>query len=112
MPLCHVVTFSFKAETSTEWIDVFGAALDELGAQTPTISYRHGRDAKLRPGNADYCVTAIFEDEAAFTAYLTSREHLRIVSELVAPQLQSRSAVQFSIDATTLPSEVQASRHV
>jgi quinol monooxygenase YgiN len=97
MPLCHVVTFNFKAETSTDWMDVLGAALDELGRQTQTISYRHGRDAKLREGNADYCVTAVFEDQAAFTAYITSPEHLRLVSELLAPQLQSRSAVQFSV---------------
>jgi hypothetical protein len=102
MPLCHVVTFTFKAETSTEWIGELGAALDELGAQASTISYRHGRNVTLRPGNADYCVTAVFDDEAAFTAYITSPAHLRISSELLAPQLKSRSAVQFSIDAPSV----------
>ena len=42
MPLCHVVTFTFTPETSTEWIAEFGSALDGLVAQTSTISYRHG----------------------------------------------------------------------
>jgi hypothetical protein len=51
---------------------------------------------KIRPDNADYAVTAIFHDAASFDAYITSPEHLRIVSELVMPHLQSRSAVQFS----------------
>jgi Stress responsive A/B Barrel Domain len=99
MPLCHVVTFTFTPETSTEWISEFGAALDELGAQTSTVSYRHGRDAALRMGNADYCVTAIFEDDAAFTTYITSPGHLRIVKDILTPHLLSRSAVQFSIDS-------------
>jgi hypothetical protein len=53
MPLCDVVTFTFTPETSTEWIGEFGSALDGLGAQTSTISYRHGRDTALRMGNAN-----------------------------------------------------------
>jgi hypothetical protein len=98
MPLCHVVTFTFKTETPTEWIGEFGAALDGLGARTSAVTYHHGRDVKIRSGNADYSVTAIFKDEAEFTSYITSPEHLRIVSEMLTPHLESRSAVQFSID--------------
>lgn len=98
MPLCHVVTFTFKPEISSGWIDDFAVALDELGMQARAISYHHGRDEKLRVNNADYSVTAIFDDEDAFTAYLTSPGHLRVVNELLAPNLLSRSAVQFAID--------------
>jgi hypothetical protein len=98
MPLCHLVTFTFKPRTPTEAITKLSAALDGLSMRAGAISYFHGQDLKIRPGNADYAVTAIFQDEAAFGAYITSPEHLRIVSEFVAPHLQSRSAVQFSID--------------
>ena len=98
MPLCHLVTFTFKARTPAGAIAELGAALDGLSTRAGAISYAHGQDLKIRPGNADYAVTAIFHDEAAFGAYITSPEHLRIVDELVTPHLQSRSAVQFSID--------------
>ena len=98
MPLCHLVTFTFKARTPTVAITELSAALDGLSMRAGAISYSHGQDRKIRPGNADYAVAAIFHDETAFDAYITSPEHLRIVDELVTPHLQSRSAVQFSID--------------
>jgi hypothetical protein len=96
MPVYHLVTFTFKARTSTEAITELSAALDGLSMRAGAISYSHGQDLKIRQDNADYAVTAIFHDAAAFDAYITSPEHLRIVSELVMPHLQSRSAVQFS----------------
>jgi len=98
MPLCHLVTFTFKPRTPTETITELSAALDELSMRAGAISYFHGQDLKIRPRNADYAVTAIFQDDAAFSAYINSPEHLRIVHELVTPHLQSRSVVQFSID--------------
>ena len=98
MPLYHLVTFTFKARTPTEAITELSAALDGLSMRAGAISYSHGQDLKIRPDNADYAVTAVFHDEAAFGAYITSAEHLRVVDEYVTPHLQSRSAVQFSID--------------
>ncbi|MBE1549618.1 hypothetical protein GGC64_003642 [Mycobacterium sp. OAS707] len=97
MPVGHVVTFTFRAGTPPASVAALGAALDELASETTTLSYHHGPDMKLRPGNADYSVTAIFEDEAAFSEYIMSPKHLRIVSELLQPHLQARSAVQFFI---------------
>jgi len=98
MPLCHLVTFTFKGWTPTAAITELSATLDGLSMRAGAISYSHGQDLKIQPGNADYAVAAIFQDETAFDAYITSSEHLRIVDEVVTPHLQSRSAVEHSID--------------
>lgn len=97
MSVCHVVTFTFKPGTSDDAIAKLGVALDDLAANAGAISYRHGRDLKRRDGNADYAVTAVFDDYDRFHAYLTSPQHLGIVSDLLDPHLQSRSAVQFTV---------------
>lgn len=97
MPVGHVVTFTFKANTPPESVRALGVALDELAGETGALSYHHGPDLSIRPGNADYSVSAVFEDETAFSAYITSAHHLQIVRELLEPHLESRSAVQFAI---------------
>ena len=97
MPVGHVVTFGCKANTQPEAILALGAALDELASETSALSYHHGADLNIRQGNADYSVTATFEDEDAFSASITSAHHLQIVRELPAPHLESRSTVQFAI---------------
>jgi hypothetical protein len=97
MPVGHVVTFTFKANTQSESVRALSAALDELASETVALSYHHGADLNIRAGNADYSVAAIFEDEAAFSAYINSASHLRVVHELLEPHLESRSAVQFAI---------------
>ena len=99
MLVCHVVTFTFKADTPDEAIGKFGAALDDLATTSDAMSYRHGRDLHRREGNADYSITAVFADYDAFTTYMTSSGHLSIVSDLLSPHLESRSAVQFAVDS-------------
>ena len=97
MPVGHVVTFGFKANTQPEAILALGAALDELASETSALSYHHGADLNIRQGNADYSVTATFEDEDAFSASITSRvtckscaNFLRRISNPVRP-FNSRS---------------------
>jgi hypothetical protein len=97
MPLAHVVTFTFKPNTPLGAITELACALDGLSSDTAALSYHHGADLKLRPDNADYSVSAIFEDEAALSVYLSSARHQQIVRDLVGPHLRSRSAVQFAI---------------
>ena len=62
MPVCHVVTFTFKEGTTDAAIDELSTALDDLASRAGAISYRHGRDLQRRAGNADYSVTAVFAD--------------------------------------------------
>lgn len=99
MAVCHVVTFTFKDGTPDGAVGKLAAALDDLAVTSDAISYRHGCDLQRREGNADYAVTAVFADYDAFTAYFTSPAHLLVVSELLSPHLESRSAVQFAVDA-------------
>ena len=77
MPVGHVVTFGFKANTQPEAILALGAALDELASETSALSYHQGADLNIRQGNAEYSVTATFEDENAFSASITSAHHLQ-----------------------------------
>ncbi|WP_285029651.1 Dabb family protein [Mycolicibacterium sp. lyk4-40-TYG-92] len=96
MPVAHVVTFTFKSNTPPESIAELSAALDELASETAALSYRHGADLNIRPGNADYSVTAVFEDEAAFNTYISSERHVQILHGLIEPLGENRSAVQFA----------------
>ncbi len=97
MSVCHVVTFTFKTGTSEGAIAKLAAALDVLASHSGAAHYRHGRDLQRRDGNADYAVTALFEDYECFSDYLASPEHLGIVADLLTPHLERRSAVQFEV---------------
>jgi Stress responsive A/B Barrel Domain len=103
MPIAHVITFTFRPHTSRDVIAKLGPALDDLAQQSNTIFYHHGADLGIREGNADYAVVALFENQDAFTAYMTSPLHDRINRENIRPFLQTRSAVQFQCDASAPP---------
>lgn len=95
MPVVHVVTFTFRHSDADVVTAQLAAALDNFAPQSQAMWFQHGRDLRIRDGNADYAVTAVFADEETFGAYLANPQHQRIISELVAPHLEARSAVQF-----------------
>ncbi|MFD9664139.1 Dabb family protein [Rhodococcus sp. NPDC059968] len=98
MPIGHVVTFTFTSDISAETLTALGESLDALSAAAAGIeSYRHGPDLRVRSGNADYAVSCVFTDHDALTAYMTSPEHQRLITELIQPHLQGKSSVQFSV---------------
>ncbi|MFC9836447.1 Dabb family protein [Rhodococcus sp. NPDC127530] len=98
MAIGHVVTFTFTPTASTETVTAIGEALDALSAASTGVeSYLHGCDLQVRPGNADYAVSAVFRDRDALAAYMSSPEHQRIITELIHPHLQSKSSVQFLV---------------
>jgi quinol monooxygenase YgiN len=97
MSVVHVVTFTFHPDAADTVVDELAAALDDIAPQSKALWYRHGRNLRVREGNADYAVTAVFRDAEAFRAYMASPQHQRIISELVRPHLQARSAVQFVV---------------
>jgi stress responsive alpha/beta barrel protein len=100
MAVVHVVTLTFRPETAESVVSELAAALDELGPQSNATVFQHGTDLHIRDGNADYAINAVFADEEAFLAYMASAQHQRIISDLVMPHLQARSAVQF-VDTNT-----------
>ena len=98
MPIGHVVTFTFTPDVPAATLTALGESLDALSAAAAGIeSYRHGPDLRVRPGNADYAVSAVFTDHDSLTAYMTSPEHQRIITELIVPHLRDKSSVQFPV---------------
>jgi len=95
IPVVHVVTLTFRPDTTATVISKLAAALDDLAPQSNAITFQHGTDLGIREGNADYGITAVFNDEETFRAYMASPQHQQIISDLVTPHLQARSAVQF-----------------
>jgi hypothetical protein len=95
MAVVHVVTLKFRPETTESVVGKLAVALDELGPQSNAVRFQHGSDLGVREGNADYAITAVFADEETFLAYMASAQHQRIISDLVTPHVQARSAVQF-----------------
>jgi hypothetical protein len=96
MTVVHTVTLKFRPETAESVVGKLAAALDQLGPQSNAIHFQHGCDLGIREGNADYAINAVFADEETFSAYMASAQHQRIISDLVTPHLQARSAVQFA----------------
>ncbi|KJF19292.1 Dabb family protein [Rhodococcus sp. AD45] len=98
MPICHVVTFKFSSNVTSETVDAMYDALESFSATFPGIeSYRHRIDLDLRPGTADYGIAAVFADQEALCTYLTDGRHLQIGSDF-APFVASKSSTQFKVD--------------
>ena len=73
------------------------AALRQLADGLDGVrSYRCGPDAGVTPGAYDFAVVGTFDDEAAFVAYRDHPEHQRILTEMILPNLDSRTVVQLS----------------
>ncbi|NGP04178.1 Dabb family protein [Rhodococcus sp. 14C212] len=97
MPIAHVVTFSFTANTTSETIDALSRALEAVSHSCSGIeSYHHGADLRLRPGNADYAVAAVFRDQQALSDYMTDPQHQRVNTEF-ASFVAAKSSVQFPV---------------
>jgi Stress responsive A/B Barrel Domain len=103
MPIVHVVTLTFRPDIAATVISKLAAALDDLSRQSNAITFQHGTDLGIQGGNADYAITAVFNDEDAFRTYMACWQHQQIISDLVTPHLQARSAVQF-VDTGAGPS--------
>lgn len=59
------------------------------------VSYNCGPNAGHTPTAADFAVSAVFEDVAAWHAYDSADEHNRIRAEVFAPYVATRSVIQF-----------------
>jgi Stress responsive A/B Barrel Domain len=95
--LHHVVTFDLKPDAPADTVDRIAAALDALAATLPEVrSLAIGTDLALREGNAGFGLAATFDDLDAFTAYADHPEHVRIIKELIGPNITGRHPVQFT----------------
>lgn len=93
MTFTHVVTFKWNRE------DVDGERIAaELRACVAgfdgVVGYRCGPDAGVTPGAFDFAVVGTFTDRDAFAAYRDHPEHQRILTELILPNVDTRTVVQ------------------
>jgi hypothetical protein len=92
----HVVVFRWKPEATEDQKARAAAEVARLPAIVPSIlGFAIGADAGIDEGNAEFAVTADFEDEAGYLAYRNDPTHRAILAEHVRPILAERSAVQF-----------------
>ncbi len=92
MTFTHVVTFKWRAEPDATAI---ATALRDLIATVDGVrSYLCGPDAGMTAGAYDFAVVGSFADRDAFIAYRDHPEHQRILTEMILPNLESRTVVQ------------------
>lgn len=94
--ICHVVLLRFDHDSPEGHAEVVARELRTLPAAIPALrSYQVGVDVGLADDNAHVAVIAGFDDEAGYLTYRDHPEHRRIITGLIAPHLQSRTASQF-----------------
>jgi acid phosphatase family membrane protein YuiD len=94
MAFTHIVMFRWRDEKFDDTA-IAGALSALASGMDEVIDYRCGHDAGLTPGNADFAIIGLFKDRDAFTVYRNHPEHLRILNDMIAPNVEARSAVQW-----------------
>jgi len=97
--LRHVVLFTWKDEASEAQKQAVRDGLDALPAAIPEIAnYTHGDDAGLAEGNFDFAVVGDFDSRDDYVVYAGHEAHLQLIAEKIRPILDTRVAVQYSVD--------------
>jgi hypothetical protein len=92
----HVALFYWKPEATDEQKRFVAKELAALPTLVPSIrAFALGPDAGINEGNANFVVTADFDDEAGYLAYRDDPEHRTIVTKHLGPLVANRSAIQF-----------------
>lgn len=93
----HVIMLSLDAAAGPEAVRAVVEGLHGLAGQVPGLaSVRTGQDLGLAAGNADVVALLEFESEASWRAYGEHPAHRSLVSEVIAPVLVSKAAIQVS----------------
>jgi Stress responsive A/B Barrel Domain len=94
----HVSLLTLVEGTTDEVIDAIGAALATLPDRIPELrAYAFGPDLAIDAGNATFAVVADVASVDDYVAYRDNPEHRRIITELIAPVVAARTAVQYLI---------------
>lgn len=90
----HIVTFKWR-DSSVDG-SAIAAALDELVSRLDGVrNYLCGPDAGFTPGAYDFAVVGSFQDRDSFVGYRDHPDHQRILTEMILPNAESRTVVQF-----------------
>jgi hypothetical protein len=91
----HAVMFRWSAASTADQRDALESALGLLPTVVTTIRrYHFGPDAEINEGNFDFAVVADFDDVDDYLVYRDHPDHQRIITELIAPFIEARAAVQ------------------
>ena len=95
----HVVLLRWVEGTTEAQHQAVLDALHELPGLIPEIvRYRIGADLGLAEGNAHVSVIADFATADDWRTYAGHPEHVRVITELIRPQLEARTAIQVEFD--------------
>jgi len=92
----HAVLFQWKPGVTDEQKRFVATELATLPTLVPAIrAFALGPDVGINEGNADFVVTADFDDEAGYLAYRDDPDHRAIVTKHLGPLVANRTAIQF-----------------
>jgi hypothetical protein len=93
----HVVLLRWKEGTTEAEITAVEEALQRMPTVMPFIRrYELGRDLGINSSH-DFALIADFDSEEDYRTYAGQEDHARVVSEVIAPILDSMSRVQYSL---------------
>ena len=96
--LRHVVTLTFRDDTTPEDVDEVLAALRALPDAIPELEgYVVGADVGRSEGNATVAIVADFASWAGYEAYRDHPRHVAVATDLILPRLAGRGAVQHEL---------------
>ncbi len=91
--------FRWVEGTTADQVRAVADHLDTLPRAIAEIArYEHGPDAGINSGNFDYVVVGDFETEADYLVYRDHPVHQKVIVEVLAPLIATRSAVQIRLD--------------
>jgi quinol monooxygenase YgiN len=92
----HIVVFFWIAGVTSEQVESFRQALDQLAAEVREVAViRHGPDLHFRDGNGDYALVASFSNRADWDTYQAHPAHKAFLRDFVTPMQARRVAIQF-----------------
>jgi Stress responsive A/B Barrel Domain len=93
----HVVLFTWKPDTTDEQKQLVETELAALSDKVPGVrGYQFGADVGLvAAGNADFALTADFDDADAYLVYRTHPAHVEFIEQTINPILAERVSTQF-----------------
>lgn len=92
----HIAMLTLHPGTAEAEVEHLVSELRALPSLIAEIAaYEVGVDERLVDGNATVAVVADFDDPADWAVYRSHPAHVRVIEAVLAPLLQSRSAIQF-----------------
>ncbi len=93
----HVVLLAWKDGTTPDQISAIETAL----AQMPQVMgfirrYETGRDLGIS-GSHDFAIVADFDNEEDYRTYAEHPDHQAVLTDILAPVVESKARVQYTI---------------